>query len=70
MNRKLINSGSKFEKEIVYSRAVIDGNWIFVSGTTWCNYGFVGYGIRLGSKYGLIYNINGNKALAIELSNG
>ena len=32
MNRKLISSGSKFEKEIGYSRAVIDGNWIFVSG--------------------------------------
>jgi len=57
MNRKLISSGSKFEKEIGYSRAVIDGNWIFVSGTTWYNYGFVGYGIRLGSKYGSIYNM-------------
>lgn len=34
------------------------------------NYGFVGYGIRLGSQYGTIYNINGNKGLAIELSHG
>jgi len=34
MNRKLISSGSKFEKGIGYSRAVIDGKWIFVSGTT------------------------------------
>ena len=34
------------------------------------NYGFVGYGIRLGSKYGTVYNINGNKGLAIELKNG
>jgi hypothetical protein len=30
----------------------------------------VGYGIRLGSKYGSIYNMNGNKGLVIELSNG
>ena len=33
------------------------------------NYGFVGYGVRLGSKYGTVYNINGNKGLAIELKN-
>ncbi|RKE98879.1 hypothetical protein [Ichthyenterobacterium magnum] len=34
------------------------------------NYGFVGYGIRLGSTYGTVYNINGNKGLALELTNG
>ena len=34
------------------------------------NYGFVGYGIRLGSKYGTIYNTNGNIGLAVELNNG
>ena len=28
------------------------------------NYGFVGYGVRLGSKYGTVYNINGNKNLS------
>jgi enamine deaminase RidA (YjgF/YER057c/UK114 family) len=38
MTRKLINSGSSFEKEIGYSRAVIEGNWVFVSGTTGYNY--------------------------------
>lgn len=38
MSRKLISSGSVFEKEIGYSRAVVDGNWIFVSGTTGYNY--------------------------------
>lgn len=38
MERKLISSGSSFEKEIGYSRAVVDGNWIFVSGTTGYNY--------------------------------
>ena len=34
------------------------------------DYGFVGYGIRIGSKYGTVYNMNGNKGLAIELNNG
>ena len=38
MKRKLISSGSSFEKEIGYSRAVVDGNWIFVSGTTGFDY--------------------------------
>jgi enamine deaminase RidA (YjgF/YER057c/UK114 family) len=36
--RQLISSGSKFETEIGYSRAVVDGDWIFVSGTTGFNY--------------------------------
>lgn len=35
------------------------------------NYGFVGgWGIRLGTAYGTVYNIKGNKGLAIELTNG
>ena len=38
MARKLISSGSKFEAEIGYSRAVVDGDWIFVSGTTGFDY--------------------------------
>jgi enamine deaminase RidA (YjgF/YER057c/UK114 family) len=38
MDRYLISSGSTFEAEIGYSRAVVDGNWIFVSGTTGFNY--------------------------------
>jgi len=38
MSRFLISSGSTFEKEIGYSRAVVDGNWIFVSGTTGFDY--------------------------------
>ena len=39
MNRRLISSGSTFEEQIGYSRAVVDGNWIFVSGTTGFDYG-------------------------------
>jgi enamine deaminase RidA (YjgF/YER057c/UK114 family) len=38
MSRKLISSGSTFEAQIGYSRAVVDGDWIFVSGTTGFNY--------------------------------
>ena len=33
-------------------------------------YGFVGFGIRLWTKHGTVYNIKGNNGLAIELSNG
>jgi enamine deaminase RidA (YjgF/YER057c/UK114 family) len=36
--RRLISSGSTFEKAIGYSRAVVDGDWIFVSGTTGFDY--------------------------------
>lgn len=38
MTRRLISSGSKFEQDIGYSRAVVDGEWVFVSGTTGFNY--------------------------------
>jgi enamine deaminase RidA (YjgF/YER057c/UK114 family) len=38
MMRRLISSGSTFEQEIGYSRAVVDGDWIFVSGTTGFDY--------------------------------
>ena len=38
MNRKLISSGSTFEAEIGYSRAVVAGDWVFVSGTTGFDY--------------------------------
>ena len=38
MKRTLISSGSAFEREIGYSRAVVQGDWIFVSGTTGFDY--------------------------------
>ncbi|MBP7776180.1 MAG: RidA family protein [Acidobacteria bacterium] len=38
MNRILISSGSTFEAEIGYSRAVVQGDWVFVSGTTGFDY--------------------------------
>lgn len=36
--RTLISSGSAFESQIAYSRAVVAGDWVFVSGTTGFNY--------------------------------
>lgn len=36
--RQLITSGSTFEEQIGYSRAVVDGEWVFVSGTTGFDY--------------------------------
>jgi enamine deaminase RidA (YjgF/YER057c/UK114 family) len=38
VTRRLISSGSTFEKDIGYSRAVVDGEWVFVSGTTGFDY--------------------------------
>jgi enamine deaminase RidA (YjgF/YER057c/UK114 family) len=38
MTRTLISSGSTFEAQIGYSRAVVVGNWVFVSGTTGFDY--------------------------------
>ena len=36
--RRLISSGSPFEAAGGYSRAVIDGDWVFVAGTTGFDY--------------------------------
>ncbi|WP_295641686.1 RidA family protein [uncultured Methylibium sp.] len=38
MDRKLVSSGSSFEAQIGYSRAVVAGDWVFVSGTTGFDY--------------------------------
>jgi enamine deaminase RidA (YjgF/YER057c/UK114 family) len=38
MTRRLISSGSTFEDQIGYSRAVVDDDWVFVSGTTGFDY--------------------------------
>ena len=38
IKRTRISSGSSFEERIGYSRAVVAGDWIFVSGTTGFDY--------------------------------
>ena len=38
MSRRLISTGSPFEKDFGYSRAVVDGDFVFVSGTTGYDY--------------------------------
>ena len=38
MKRQWITSGSTFEAQIGYSRAVVVGDWVFVSGTTGFDY--------------------------------
>jgi enamine deaminase RidA (YjgF/YER057c/UK114 family) len=38
MARKLISTGSPFEEKAAYSRAVVDGGFVFVSGTTGYDY--------------------------------
>jgi enamine deaminase RidA (YjgF/YER057c/UK114 family) len=38
MNRRLISTGSDFEKIAGYSRAVVQGDWCFVAGTTGYDY--------------------------------
>ena len=46
-------------------------NWKEIKNAEIVNYGFVGgWGIRLWTKYGTLYNMKGNKGLAIELVNG
>jgi enamine deaminase RidA (YjgF/YER057c/UK114 family) len=38
MTRRLISSGSQFERDVGYSRVVVDEEWAFVSGTTGFDY--------------------------------
>ena len=46
-------------------------NWKEIKNAEIVNYGFVGgWGIRLWTKYGTVYNTKGDKGLAIELLNG
>lgn len=52
MQRRLISSGSPFEDEIGYSRAVVQGGWIFVSGTTGFDYGTMRISDRIDEQCG------------------
>jgi len=50
VSRRLISSGSTFEDAIGYSRAVVDGDWIFVSGTTGFDYATMSISDDLGEQ--------------------
>jgi enamine deaminase RidA (YjgF/YER057c/UK114 family) len=45
-----ISSGSAFERDMAYSRAVVDGDWIFVSGTTGFDYAAMTISDDVGSQ--------------------
>jgi enamine deaminase RidA (YjgF/YER057c/UK114 family) len=36
--RRRISQGSEFERQVGYSRAIVDGRWVFVAGTTGFDY--------------------------------
>jgi enamine deaminase RidA (YjgF/YER057c/UK114 family) len=36
--RRLVSTGSSFERNVGFSRAVVDGDWVFLSGTTGFDY--------------------------------
>jgi len=45
--------------------------WDEVESTEVLNYGFVGgYGIRMWTRYGTVYNVSGHMGLALQLKNG
>lgn len=44
--------------------------WADIKSIEVVRYGFVGYGIRLGSKYGIVYNTNGRDGIAIVTNKG
>lgn len=48
--RRLISSGSTFERDIAYSRAVVHGDWVFVSGTTGFDYSTMTISADLGEQ--------------------
>src|SRR6056297_3174566 len=45
-------------------------NWTEIKSAEIVNYGFVGFGIRMGTKHGTVYNTKGNKGLAVRLKSG
>ena len=50
MTRRLISSGSSFEKVAGYSRAVVEGEWVFVAGTTGFDYAAMSISKDLGEQ--------------------
>ena len=59
MTRRLISSGSRFEQDIGYSRAVVDGEWVFVSGTTGFDYAaWAGFLAPAGTPPAIVAKVN------------
>ncbi|MEO0467013.1 MAG: RidA family protein [Pseudomonadota bacterium] len=50
MSRRLISTGSPFEREMAYSRAVVQGDWCFVSGITGFDYAAMTLPTDVGSQ--------------------
>lgn len=44
--------------------------WIQIKSIKLIEYGFVGYGLRFSPKYGTVYNVKGNRGVAIDLIGG
>lgn len=44
--------------------------WADVERAEMIRYGFVGYGVRMGTRYGTVYNTAGNRGLALQLTTG
>ena len=44
--------------------------WNEIKNAEVINYGFVGWGIKIGTKYGTVYNTKGKIGLSIKLKNG
>jgi hypothetical protein len=54
---------------ILFPIAQLKFKWERIEKAEIISYGFVGYGLRLGSRYGTVYNIKGNKGLLLKLKN-
>lgn len=65
---KIIITKDKIEvRHLLFFKKTIDIKRII--NTELINYSFVGYGVRISSKYGTVYNVKGNTGLAIILDN-
>ena len=68
LTTKIDKTGIKFQFFPFVNKKLL---WKNVKSAKIVNYGFVGgWGIRLGTKYGTVYNIKGKTGLAIEMNNG
>lgn len=68
LTTKIDSSGIQMKFAPLSSKKI---NWVEVESAEVLDYGFVGgWGIRMGTKYGTVYNIEGSKGLALSLKNG